>query len=80
MVNKPLIKPYFLGGVALGGVARIPLMIGVYNLNNSVYVSMFCFLCIGFVASSFFSNPKLSLKISIDDLTFACLRHTSSTR
>ena len=23
MVNKPLIRPYFLGGVALGGVARI---------------------------------------------------------
>ena len=28
MVNKPLIRPYFLGGVALGGVARIPLKIG----------------------------------------------------
>ena len=27
MVNKPLIRPYFLGGVALGGVARIPLTI-----------------------------------------------------
>ena len=26
MVNKPLIRPYFLGGVALGGVARIPMM------------------------------------------------------
>ena len=26
MVNKPLIRPYFLGGVALGGVARIPLI------------------------------------------------------
>ena len=25
MVNKPLIGPYFLGGVALGGAARIPL-------------------------------------------------------
>ena len=25
MVNKPLINPYFLGGVALGGVARIPM-------------------------------------------------------
>ena len=26
MVNKPLIRPYFLGGgVALGGAARIPL-------------------------------------------------------
>ena len=26
MVNKPLIRPYFFGGgVALGGVARIPL-------------------------------------------------------
>ena len=26
MVNSPLIRPYFLGGVALGGVARIPLI------------------------------------------------------
>ena len=26
MVNKPLIRPYFLGGVALGGAARIPLI------------------------------------------------------
>ena len=25
MVNQPLIRPYFLGGVALGGAARIPL-------------------------------------------------------
>ena len=25
MVNKPLIRPYFLGGVALGGLARIPM-------------------------------------------------------
>ena len=25
MVNKPFIRPYFWGGVALGGVARIPL-------------------------------------------------------
>ena len=28
MVNKPLIRPYFLGGVALGGVARIPITLG----------------------------------------------------
>ncbi len=28
MVNSPLIKPYFWGGVALGGVARIPMTIG----------------------------------------------------
>ena len=27
MVNKPLIRPYFLGGVALGGAARIPLTV-----------------------------------------------------
>ena len=27
MVNKPLIRPYFLGGVALGGAARIPLIL-----------------------------------------------------
>ena len=26
MVNKPLIRPYFWGGVALGGVARIPMI------------------------------------------------------
>ncbi len=26
MVNKPLIRPYFLVGVALGGAARIPLI------------------------------------------------------
>ena len=26
MVNKPLIRPYFFGGVALGGAARIPLI------------------------------------------------------
>ena len=25
MVNKPLIRPYSWGGVALGGVARIPM-------------------------------------------------------
>ena len=25
MVNKPLIRPFFLGEVALGGVARIPM-------------------------------------------------------
>ena len=29
MVNKPLIRPYFLGGVALGGVARIPMIISL---------------------------------------------------
>ena len=28
MVNSPLIRPYFLGGVALGEVARIPMIIG----------------------------------------------------
>ena len=27
MVNKPLIRPYFLRGVALGGVARIPMIL-----------------------------------------------------
>ena len=26
MLNKPLIRPYFLGGVALVGVARIPMI------------------------------------------------------
>ena len=28
MVNSPLIRPYFLGGLALGGAARIPLIFG----------------------------------------------------
>ena len=43
MVNKPLIRPYFLGGVALGGgVARIPMIIvlsffgGVDDLDMGV--------------------------------------------
>ena len=42
MVNNPLIRPYFLGGVALGGVARIPLISGDFELpafggsNNSM--------------------------------------------
>ena len=27
MVNKPLIRPYFWWGVALGGVARIPMIL-----------------------------------------------------
>ena len=31
MVNKPLIRPYFLGVVALGGVARFPMMFGVVS-------------------------------------------------
>ncbi len=31
MVNKPLIRPYFLGGVALGGVARIPMNLHLKN-------------------------------------------------
>ena len=31
MVNKPLIRPYSWGGVALGGVARIPL--SLYELD-----------------------------------------------
>ena len=37
MVNKPLIRPYFWGGVALGGVARIPMMNpgGVFFKENS---------------------------------------------
>ena len=30
MVNKPLTRPYFLGGVALGGAARIPLILRVH--------------------------------------------------
>ena len=31
MVNKPLIRPYFWGGVALGGAARIPLRISLLS-------------------------------------------------
>ena len=37
MVNKPLIRPYLLGGVALGGAARIPLIYRdslLQNCNN----------------------------------------------
>ena len=35
MVNKPLIRPYFLAGVALGGgVARIPMIIGIPDPKN----------------------------------------------
>ena len=30
MGNKPLIRPYFWGGVALGGVARIPMILKIY--------------------------------------------------
>ena len=32
MVNSPLIRPYLLVGVALGGVARIPLNIYLHQL------------------------------------------------
>ena len=32
MVNKPLIRPYFLGGVALGRAARA--YIGILGDNN----------------------------------------------
>ena len=35
MVNKPLTRPYFLGGVALGGVARIPLTEGFLGETSS---------------------------------------------
>ena len=35
MVNKPLIRPYFVGGVALAGVARIRLISG--SVTASVY-------------------------------------------
>ena len=34
MVNKPLIRPYFLGAVALGGAARIPLNDALPVHNN----------------------------------------------
>ena len=37
MVNKPLIRPCFLVGVALGGAARIPL---IY-----IYIYMLCVYC-----------------------------------
>ena len=35
MVNKPLIRPYFLGGVALGGVARIPMIFMMFFYSVS---------------------------------------------
>ena len=34
MVNKPLIRPYFLGGVALGGVARIPMTLPWFEVAD----------------------------------------------
>ena len=34
MVNKPLIRPYFWGGVALGGVARIPMIFGLTSTSK----------------------------------------------
>ena len=35
MVNKPLIRPYLLGGGgALGGAARIPMIINTWNPRN----------------------------------------------
>ena len=38
MVNKPLIRPYFWGGgVALGGVARIPMNIHIYIIFIFTY-------------------------------------------
>ena len=36
MVNKPLIRPCFLGGVALGGVARIPMNFVAFVMTNWV--------------------------------------------
>ena len=41
MVNKPLIRPYFWGGVALGGVARIPMKIGFHwgNFHPTPFVA-----------------------------------------
>ena len=39
MVNKPLIRPYFLGGVALGGVARIPLINGSLQRMGFILIS-----------------------------------------
>ena len=37
MVNKPLIRPYFLGGVALGGAARIPLKKRLGDENGTTH-------------------------------------------
>ena len=34
MVNKPLIRPYFWGGVALGGAARIPMISTSWLMEN----------------------------------------------
>ena len=38
MVNKPLIRPYSWGGVALGGVARIPLIVSYRAETKRQYV------------------------------------------
>ena len=47
MVNKPLIRPYFLGGVALGGAARIPLTKGLRDgFLRTCWISM-CLCTIG---------------------------------
>ena len=40
MVNKPLIRPYFLGGVALGGAARIPFWVAVSTSPKNFKASM----------------------------------------
>ena len=43
MVNKPLIRPYFWGEVALGGVARIPMMVsksGAVPLPNGPFYGL----------------------------------------
>ena len=39
MVNKSLVRPYFLGGVALGGggVARIPMMTSLVGRVTSAF-------------------------------------------
>ena len=45
MVNKPLIRPYFLGGVALGGAARIPLIV-LFVLRGALLLLWICPLCL----------------------------------
>ena len=44
MVNKPLIRPYFLGGVALGGVARIPLISAIFHFFVNIRYMLLTFL------------------------------------
>ena len=40
MVNSPLIRPYFLGGVALGGYPYIPMTLGMVCTKSWILVML----------------------------------------